>query len=91
MQVTVRYLQEIKVSLKRATGNDDDRFENTLISVGYNLQYPFADPPEDSTYETWKSALHEFIGEKTEEVREIVREEIQRDYDKFLEENGPEA
>lgn len=88
MNVTVKYRQESKVSLSRATGNNDDRFENSTFSVGYEESYPFPDPPEgDTEFETWNAARQEFRAEKTAEIRAQVEAELQADIDKFIEEN----
>lgn len=92
MQVTIRYRQEMKLANSRATGKPDDRFENTTFSVGYDISYPYADPPDNQNdYPVWKESFDKFVAEKTEDTRLKTEQEIQGDYDKWIEDNKPGA
>lgn len=92
MIVTVKYSQGQTVSLSRATGNNNDRFEPSKFQIGYELSFPYSDPPEDnSDYKVWKQGLDNFLAERTADLRATVEVELQTDIDKFLVDNAPEA
>lgn len=84
MNAKVRYGQSVKVT------NPADRYENSNFTVGLEVEFPWADLPENNQdYKEWLQGLDKELKKWVDHLRSQVDDEIQQDVDTFIAQNTP--
>lgn len=85
--------EEISVTLSQSAKvtSPANQYENATFMVSLGVKSEIAPPPEDANeaeYAVWKKSREIRMVETTQELRDILESELQKDIDTFKEDNS---